>query len=455
MKFPADAAHRHKGHPLWHNAGYKVAAFVVLGAAILASCVSAKPTLAPPTATKTRTSTVAAATYTAKPSATNTVEPATATPPATNTPEVPTATPFPIVYLRGLLFLDANGSGLQDYASFVCPNMALATPPSLEHFFPGVCAPGDAGKLVTVMEPGLEGMVVSANGTTATTDANGNYTMTLSGVSNGAKVHITVVDPNANDPNLEIAALAMRYINDSSGLVAIVKGATVQSGAENETGLMIGPISNWYSSTLDFKPITFTYTDLNLKPGQMLDWMGNTFSHKFGDQRIWNQVTFGVYDQHQGTDTAMPIGTEILAMAPGKVLNSEGGTTAQPYARYVREIVDIPGDSNVYLLTYAHNSENLVSVGDTVQRGEPIALSGNNAGTETTNPHMHLSVWQVPRNIWNQYKDAPELGDFLFGRGIFENNGRAVKYSNGTTVALDYCPFQHSMFTIGNILVYP
>jgi hypothetical protein len=44
-----------------------------------------------------------------------------------------TATPVP-AHLSGLLFLDANGSGLRDDASFICIE-ANSTPTSLGYFF--------------------------------------------------------------------------------------------------------------------------------------------------------------------------------------------------------------------------------------------------------------------------------------------------------------------------------
>jgi murein DD-endopeptidase MepM/ murein hydrolase activator NlpD len=43
-----------------------------------------------------------------------------------------------------------------------------------------------------------------------------------------------------------------------------------------------------------------------------------------------------------------------------------------------------------YVTRYAHNSKNLVSVGDVVRKGTPIALMG--ATGRTTGTHLHYEV---------------------------------------------------------------
>jgi len=263
---------------------------------------------------------------------------------------------------------------------------------------------------------------------------------------------LEIADPNASD-----IRLAMRYVNrlvNSKPTVSTLdKGVILPTDENAEVGLMMGFLTSWYSPSLDFKPIIFTYTDLNLTTGQRLDWRGHTKTHVFGNQLIWNDVRYGVYDNHQGTDIAMPIGTEILAMSDGIVSNSEGGTAAQPYARYVRQIINIQEDPFVYLITYGHNSENIVHVGENPKRGQVIALSGNNAGTQISNPHVHISVWQVPRSIWNDYYGKPELYDYIFSKGQFADNGNTVTYA-GTVVPIEYCPFQNYLFTFGQIPVF-
>jgi hypothetical protein len=152
--------------------------FLQIAFILLVACATAPTPTPAPTATPAPTNT---------PLPTATLLP-TSTPLPTATPTA-TATKTPAI-LGGHLFLDANGNGLRDNASFVCPD-ANATPPSLGYFFPSVskCTPG---QLVTVTEPGLAGYLLNAtvNGQpiTATTDANGNYQMDIPGGTDGQTV---------------------------------------------------------------------------------------------------------------------------------------------------------------------------------------------------------------------------------------------------------------------------
>lgn len=92
---------------------------------------------------------------------------------------------------------------------------------------------------------------------------------------------------------------------------------------------------------------------------------------------------------HTGIDIALPTGTEILA----------GGTG----------VVQFAGDNGGYGLTvvidygngitalYAHCSQLLVSVGQTVNRGDVIALVGSTGNS--TGPHLHLEVMRNGRRL--------------------------------------------------------
>jgi murein DD-endopeptidase MepM/ murein hydrolase activator NlpD len=366
-----------------------------------------------------------------------------------------------------------NGSGLPDEASLNYDPIRLADPrqplqPDLDKSIDDyVSAHPDLknGDLITIEEPGLSGYTVCVQDDCVQTGQQGNFS--LPNKSGASRAYIKITDPNAGAP-----ALAMRYINQWKKVVVIPayemngvqvpeqhlndttviplgNGISITLGVENNVGLMQGFLTLPYQQNLDNKPILWTYTDLDLRIGYRLDWTGNNNQVWIGDQTIWNDVIPGVYDQHQGTDWVMPVGTPIIAMAYGTIFNSEGGYPNN-YARYVRQTIDITGVPEVYLITYGHNSTNLVNVGDFVRRGQIIGLSGNDAGLIITNPHLHLSYWDVPRNIWDKYSTLPELGDFLFGRGIFSNNGRSVEYVNGSTVAMDYCPFENRLFTTGS-----
>ncbi len=412
------------------------ALFIIFLTIVLVSCA--------PTSTPVPTST---ATDIPRPTA-------TLTPAPTSTQE-PTSTPI-VSALNGVLFFDMNANGLRDKASFVLTlDMDGNLPFTVQKLFPDIT--GKNGDIISVDEPYLNGfklcVVISENQYCGTSDSDGKYTINNIPVASNTKVTLKITDPNAGD-----IRLAMRYVNrlvkTKPTLSFLDNGVTFSIGENVDIGLMMGFLTSWYSSSLDFKPIIFTYTDLNPTISQRLDWRGNTKSHRFGNQSVWNDVSYGVYDQHQGTDTAMPVGTEILAMSNGWVLNSEGGTSAQPYARYVRQVINIPGDPFIYWVSYGHNSKNEVSQGATAERGQVIALSGINAGLQTTNPHVHISIYQIPRDIWNKYEGLPELADYVFGTGKFAGKGNAVRYVQGYDVAKDYCPFQNYLFTFGQIPVF-
>jgi len=85
---------------------------------------------------------------------------------------------------------------------------------------------------------------------------------------------------------------------------------------------------------------------------------------------------------HNGIDIAAPIGTPILAAADGTVIASG---PAAGYGLWVR--IDHGGG---VITTYGHNNRNLVTVGQVVHAGQPIAEVGNRG--QSTGPHLHFAV---------------------------------------------------------------
>jgi murein DD-endopeptidase MepM/ murein hydrolase activator NlpD len=114
----------------------------------------------------------------------------------------------------------------------------------------------------------------------------------------------------------------------------------------------------------------------------------------FGTQEYINRKKRG---QHRGFDIAVPTGTRIAAANHGQVvfvdkLTAFGGTIIIDHGQGVHTL-------------YFHLSKFLAAVGQTVSKGEIIALSGNSG--ISSGPHLHwgLSIHnlRVDPNQWTKY----------------------------------------------------
>lgn len=106
----------------------------------------------------------------------------------------------------------------------------------------------------------------------------------------------------------------------------------------------------------------------------------NVVTSEFGYRR---DPFTGERKGHSGMDLAVPTGTSVRAALPGTVTVStynQGG-----YGYYVM----IDHGSGLSTL-YGHNSQLLVRVGQTVEAGDVIALSGSTG--RSTGPHLHFEV---------------------------------------------------------------
>ena len=101
---------------------------------------------------------------------------------------------------------------------------------------------------------------------------------------------------------------------------------------------------------------------------------------EFGDRA--DPIT-GKRKGHGGMDLAVPTGTPIRAALPGTVTVSK--YNAGGYGYYV--MID---HGNGLATLYGHCSKLLAKVGQTVQAGEIIALSGSTG--RSTGPHLHFEV---------------------------------------------------------------
>lgn len=85
---------------------------------------------------------------------------------------------------------------------------------------------------------------------------------------------------------------------------------------------------------------------------------------------------------HTGVDFAGKQGQQIAAVADGVVTWSGD--------RYGYGVMIEINHGNGYSTRYAHNSENLVQVGDEVRKGQPVALMGETG--RATGPNLHFEV---------------------------------------------------------------
>jgi murein DD-endopeptidase MepM/ murein hydrolase activator NlpD len=92
---------------------------------------------------------------------------------------------------------------------------------------------------------------------------------------------------------------------------------------------------------------------------------------------------------HAGLDFAGAVGTQVLAVADGIVSH------AGPDGGYGRLIEITHG--NGYVTRYAHNAKLLVQPGQTLKRGDPIALMGSTG--RSTGTHLHFEVLRDGRPV--------------------------------------------------------
>jgi murein DD-endopeptidase MepM/ murein hydrolase activator NlpD len=97
----------------------------------------------------------------------------------------------------------------------------------------------------------------------------------------------------------------------------------------------------------------------------------------------------GNKEYHKGVDIAGKEGSDVLALGDGVVIWSG---KRSGYGNLV-EIDHGKG----YITRYGHNREPLVQAGDTVRKGQPVALLGSSG--RSTGPHVHIEVLQDGKQV--------------------------------------------------------
>ena len=114
--------------------------------------------------------------------------------------------------------------------------------------------------------------------------------------------------------------------------------------------------------------------------------LGGYLSSKFGYR---TDPMTGKREFHEGLDFSGKFETPIVAVAAGIV------TWSGPRFGY-GNLVEI-SHGNGYLTRYAHNSKNLVEIGEKIKKGEVIALMGSSG--RSTGTHVHFEVIHNGRNV--------------------------------------------------------
>lgn len=92
-----------------------------------------------------------------------------------------------------------------------------------------------------------------------------------------------------------------------------------------------------------------------------------------------HRTSVGAAHSHNGTDFAVPTGTEVVAPASGIITGAGAGSGGEG------NYVTLDADGTVH--KFFHLSKILVNADDQVMAGEVLALSGNTG--RSTGPHLH------------------------------------------------------------------
>ena len=129
----------------------------------------------------------------------------------------------------------------------------------------------------------------------------------------------------------------------------------------------------------------------------------------------------GTIRHHNGVDIAVPSGTKVKAIAAGRVIQSG------PHGGYGNLVKIEHSDGSVSM--YGHNSQLEVNLGDQVQAGQTIALSGSTG--RSTGPHLHFELWKNGTNRTEAYlKTGAGIAEVAGGIRTYLHNDGSLVFTN-------------------------
>ena len=265
-------------------------------------------------------------------------------------------------------------------------------------------------------EPPLAGISVRIGDREAKTDSSGAYRLT--GVPAGHHL-VRIVAP----PDLTYLSCSLKAFQS----LQLPLELDVEGDVCRDLALMQGFLTLPFA--LGTEHILNSHNDLDHRVGHIRNWAGSSTPGVVFNNEDWRACApNGSFDQHQGTDWAVPIGTPIRAMAPGVVI-AVMDDPRNPKA------IGLVHDTGIRKLVteYGHNSVNQARVGEFVRRGQEIALSGADAGEGArTSPHIHFNLYEVP----------PELAEIGEIAKYVGSQPDPVVYPDGEWVKLVMDPYR-------------
>jgi hypothetical protein len=226
---------------------------------------------------------------------------------------------------------------------------------------------------------------VQVGSLTATTGPDGSYT--LKGVPRGKQ------QVRLSAPGFRYISLSVEAFQPAERPVAV----TVEKDTRRDWGLMQGFL------TLPFRGNYKIDRMYDHQPGEGILWWNGPHQCE-PDDNICYAVPPGT-NEHWGIDYRMPIGTPVLAAAPGIVESIEEGIVV------IYHGIEVQG--RPLFTCYAHLSDVNVIKDQHISRGDEIGKSGM---TRTVYPHLHFELLSAPKDTryWaflDPYKPIVQVPD--------------------------------------------